>query len=261
MENIEKYIIKKYKDNYTNQVYKLLIDNNYYILKFFNKEKGKNNEVKISNIFYNNKYKVLEEGEKNNSFYIIRRYIAGKPLENSESLDVNLTFRIGKLLKKFHLLKNPNLDISTTENIFLKWVKKIEGFGIETKNIKKIFYKIKPLFREELTLTHMDFRLGNIILNSSLGLNIIDFEHCKFSDKYFDFVKIRRELKKGSDLWIAFKKGYNEELDEGKIDFYEFIHSVGAISYIYSNGREKNSFYLENLTYLTRYIEELDNNK
>lgn len=109
-------------------------------------------------------------------------------------------------------MENSELDISTTENIFLKWIKRIEEFGIEIENIKKIFYKMKPLFKEELTLVHMDFRLGNIILDSSLELNIIDF--------------------------------------------YEFILSVGAISYIYSNGIEKNSFYFENFEYLNRYIKE-----
>lgn len=97
MKNIEKYIIKKYKDNYNNQVYKLLINNSHYILKFFNKEKAKNNEIKISNLFYKDRYKILEEGEKDNSYYIIRGYIEGNPIENSNSLDNNLSFKIGKL--------------------------------------------------------------------------------------------------------------------------------------------------------------------
>lgn len=47
-----------------------------------------------------------------------------------------------------------------------------------------------------ISISHMDFRLGNIIINKDLELKVIDFEHSKLDDKYFDFVKIRKELKK-----------------------------------------------------------------
>lgn len=41
------------------------------------------------------------------------------------------------------------------------------------------------------------------------------------------------------DYGMHLKKGYNEEINESKIDFYEFVHSVGAMSYVYSRNCEK----------------------
>lgn len=254
---IDKYIVKKYSNNYSNDVFKMFINNNYYILKFYKNKRKMENEIRISNLVMDDDYRVLYKGVKNLKYYTIRKYIEGKLLEDNENINLDIVIKIGKVLKRIHSLKtDSNMKIETTEEIFLKWIKKLEDRDIEIDKIKKVFYKRVEIFNCEIAVTHMDFRLGNLILDSNLEIKVIDFETAKITDKYFDFVKIRCELKKYNGLWDEFKKSYGENLDEDKIDFYEFLHSIGGLSYIYSNNKSKNSFYLENMDYLNQYIEK-----
>lgn len=254
---IDKYIEKKYNNNYSNDVFRLLIDNEYYILKFYKNKKKMENEIKISDLVMDNDYKVLYKGLKNSKYYTIRKYIEGKLLEDNEDINLDIVIKIGKELKKIHSLKiDSNMKIDTTEEIFLKWIKNLEDRDVEIDKIKKVFSKRLEIFNYEIAVTHMDFSLGNLIIDKNSELKVIDFETAKITDKYFDFVKIRCELKKYNGLWDEFKKSYGENLDEDKIDFYEFVHSIGGLLYIYSNNKNKNSFYFENRNYLNRYIEK-----
>lgn len=255
---IEKYIEKKYNNNYSNDVFRLFINNEYYILKFYKNKRKMENEIRISDLVMDNDYKVLYKGLKNSKYYYtVRKYIEGKLLEDNEDINLDIVIKIGKELKKIHSLKiDSNMKIDTTEEIFLKWIKNLENRDIEINKIKKVFYKRVEIFNYEIAVTHMDFRLGNLIIDKNSDLKVIDFETAKITDKYFDFVKIRCEFKKYNGLWDEFKKSYGENLDEDKIDFYEFLHSIGGLSYIYSNNKNKNSFYFENRNYLDQYIEK-----
>lgn len=116
---IDKYIEEKYNDNFNNSVYKLLINNENYILKFYNNERKMETEIRISNIVMGKDCEVFYKGIKDNKYYNIRKYIKGELLSDYNNLNLDISIKLGMILKQMHSIKFDNdMEIRSTKDIF-----------------------------------------------------------------------------------------------------------------------------------------------
>lgn len=266
-------IEKKYLDNYTSKVYKIVNSNSENkIMKIFPDKYDYEREFEVIQALSDeNLYEISFAGNWEGVYYIIRNYIEGNILSSSYLENhLNVCFKLGQLLAKFHSVEAPDFFKESLGDIYMKWsTKSLQYFSIEKQNlIRKI--ALNNTSTHSLTkITHMDFRLGNIIVDAKETIQVIDFESVKFTDPFLDFPKIRTELSKiGNNYWLEFAKGYDSLTDinilkqdnKHKIDFCEFLHGLGGLSFIHNSNRVTDDpFFIANRHIIESYLENYEN--
>ena len=179
--------IKKADNSYNSDVYIIYDNNTKYILKITKNEKKRLNEKKYYNYLYNYvpTSKVLYSGVYNGKQYNIISFLEGKNVYDEEcnNLTKDEIFNIGKLLGKIHNCKIIEKDTNSWI-IYLKeclnktYLELNELFGkgdnecIHNFLNEYIEKRIENNYKN--CLLHMDFRVGNVIIDENMNVGIID---------------------------------------------------------------------------------------
>lgn len=134
---------------------------------------------KIFKIF-NYKYEFQDD-------FIIRNYIDGKVIDK---VDLNQVDIIRQLMEKLSLLNNIG-QVKERDNLLKKIIKKEEYISNFLYLNKLLKIDISKMKKELVTLVsdrvcHGDLNDGNILIDKSGELHLIDFDEITFSDKYHD---------------------------------------------------------------------------
>lgn len=269
--------IQKADNSYNSNVYIICDNNTKYVLKITKNKKKRLNEKKYYNYLYSYlpTSKVLYSGVYKGKQYNIISYLEGKNVydEKCNNLTKDEIFNIGKLLGKIHNCKI--IDEESDSWIFyLKeclnkaFLELNELFGKENNNYINNFLnkyiENKILNNYKNCLLHMDFRVGNIIIDENMNAGIIDLESMKNGEYVFDFVKINRIFNRKN--FDTFLKGYKSEREIGndfldKLKFYSFFDSYTSLYWCYANKQIKSDFYKLNYEIAIKFLEEIKDGK
>ena len=256
--------IKKLGNSYSSNVYLITLKNNKYIFKILKLDDKR--KVESSVLKYLSKYintpKLIKTGIYGDIYYNIMQFVDGISYKDidSKKLKESELISIGEILSKFHSLK----PINNTDLWYEYLFERIENAHIKLENYlnknEKIYIDLLRELDEQiknnysLTLLHMDFRPGNIIINDKLYL--IDFESVKNGDPVFDFIKIKRLVSKKQfgKILEGYKK--NRELPndfEEKINFYNLFDAYTALDWCISNDQVDTDYYKLNMKEIKKY--------
>ena len=269
--------VKKADNSYNSNVYIIYDNNTKYILKITKNEKKRLNEKKYYNYLYNYvpTSKVLYSGGYNGKQYNIISFLEGKNVSDEEcnNLSKNEIFNIGKLLGKIHNCKIIDED-SNSWIIYLKeclnktYLELKELFGKEDNeciyNFLNEYIEKRIENNYKNCLLHMDFRVGNVIIDENKNVGIIDLESMKNGEYVFDFVKINRIFNRNN--FKSFLEGYKSEkkIDtdfSDKLKFYSFFDSYTSLYWCYTNAQVDSDFYNINNKIVIDYLREIKNGK
>lgn len=269
--------IKKADNSYNSNVYIIYDNDTKYILKITKNEKKRLNEKKYYNYLYNyvQTSKVLYSGVYNGKQYNIISFLEGKNVYDEEcnNLPKDEIFNIGKLLGKIHNCKIIDED-SNSWILYLKdclnktYLELNELFGKEDNDYINSF--LNEYIEKEIVnnykncLLHMDFRVGNVIIDKNMNAGIIDLESMKNGEYVFDFVKINRIFNKNN--FNTFLKGYKSEREIGtdfsnKLKFYSFFDSYTSLYWCYVNKQIESDFYMLNYKIVIKFLRKIKNGK
>ncbi|MBR6689889.1 MAG: aminoglycoside phosphotransferase family protein [Bacilli bacterium] len=256
--------IKKLGNSYSSNVYLITLKNNKYIFKILKLDEKR--KVEASALRYLSKNlnvpKLIKTGIYEGIYYNIMEFIDGISYEDNDSKNIKESdlIRIGEMLSNFHSLRTINDSDMWYEYLY----ERIENAHIKLQNYlnnnEVIYIDLLRELNEQiknnypLTLLHMDFRPGNIIINDKLYL--IDFESVKNGDPVFDFIKIKRLLtkKQFNKILEGYKK--NRELPndfENKVRFYNLFDSYTALDWCISNNQIDTDYYKLNMKEIKKY--------
>lgn len=269
--------IKKADNSYNSNVYIIYDNNTKYILKITKNEKKRINEKKYYNYLYNYvpTSKVLYSGVYNGKQYNIISFLEGKNVYDEEcnNLTKEEIFNIGKLLGKIHSCKIIDED-SDSWIIYLKdclnktYLELNELFGKEDNdcinNFLNEYINKKIVNNYKNCLLHMDFRVGNVIIDENINVGIIDLESMKNGEYVFDFVKVNRIFNKNN--FNIFLKGYKSERKiendfSDKLKFYSFFDSYTSLYWCYTNKQIESDFYKLNYKIVIKFLGKIKDGK
>ncbi|MEX0380719.1 phosphotransferase family protein [Leuconostoc sp. MS02] len=267
--NIHPQKVVHFNDNFAEDTFGIQLSNfEWYFVKIFNSSKSYRRERIVTDSFEESG-PVLYAGKlRENQYFMVRPLIAGNPLQKSE-IDEKTSYELGYMLGKFHAISIPKNKIieQSVDSIFYGWFENSQQFFSQAIN-DRIAQKFDTSFtkckNDPLAIVHMDFRIGNVIKNIN-GLHLIDFGSVKFTDIFFDFAKIRNELRPLSlSNWTAFNRGYNQVIDidlinsevQEKIDLFQFIHGIGGLSFSSGNVEKNSQFIKQNKKTVLAFLDE-----
>ena len=264
-------------NSYNSNVYIIFDNNTKYILKIIKNEKKRLNEKKYYNYLYDyvKTSKVLYSGIYNDKRYNIISYLEGKNIYDEEcnNLKEEEILNIGKLLGKIHNCKIIDND-SDSWIIYLKdCLNKthLELNGLFGKDDNDCINNFLNKYIEKIIinnykncLLHMDFRVGNVIIDENMNPGIIDLESMRNGEYVFDFVKMNRIFNKKN--FNIFLKGYKSEKEIGdyfldKLKFYSFFDSYTSLYWCYTNKQTGSDFYKLNYKIVIKFLGEIKNGK
>ncbi|AEV94606.1 phosphotransferase [Pediococcus claussenii] len=267
--NIHPQKVIHFSDNFAEDAFGIQLgDSEWYFVKIFNSGKNYRRERIVTESF-EEAGPVLYAGKLHaDRYFMIRPLIVGTPLQSS-GIDEKTSYELGYMLGKFHTISMPKNKIveQSVDSIFYRWFENSQQFftqAINDRLIQKFDASFTKYKNDSLAITHMDFRIGNVIKNIN-GLHLIDFGSAKYTDNFFDFVKIRKELKTLSlKNWVAFSHGYNKVIDidlinpevQKKIDFFQFAHGIGGLSFSSRNVEENSQFIKQNKKTVLAFLDE-----
>lgn len=256
--------IKKLGNSYSSNVYLITTNDNKYIFKVLKLKEKRIVEAESLEYLktYINVPKLIKTGEYEDIYYNILEFVDGDTYEdsNSKNLTDEQLFSIGEILSTFHSLKPMN-DIDLWYEYLLERIENAhKKLSSCLDNNEKIYINLLKELNKiiknnyELSLLHMDFRPGNLLLSDKLYL--IDFESVKNGDPAFDFTKIKRLVTKKQFKQIL--KGYikNKEIPdefESKIEFYNIFDAYTALDWCESNNQVNSDYYKLNMKEIKKY--------
>ena len=268
---------KKANNSYKSNVYVVYTKDEKYILKINRNREKRINEQKYYNYLY--KFvptsKVLYSGVYKNKDYNIISFFEGKNIYDEEcnSLSSNEIFNMGRLLANIHNCKIIDKDddswIMYLNNCIEKtYIELSNLFGKDDNDLIASFLinyineSIKNNY--ENCLLHMDFRVGNIIIDKDKNSGIIDLESMRNGDYVFDFVKMYRNFNK--DKFIIFLNGYQvkKKIESNfyeRLEFYSFFDSYTSLYWCYVNNQMEGNFFKLNYEIVLKYLRKLKNGK
>lgn len=269
--------IKKADNSYNSNVYVIYDSNGKYVLKITKNGKKRLNEKKYYNYLYNYvpTSKVLYSGVYKGEQYNIIYFLEGKNVYDEECNDLRKEeiFNVGKLLGKIHNCKILDQDsdswIYYLNDCLNKTYSELVGlFGKEDNDYINNFLneyidkRIKNNYKN--CLLHMDFRVGNVIIDDNMNAGIIDLESMKNGEYVFDFVKINRIFNKNN--FNIFLEGYKSEKELGsdfsdKLKFYSFFDSYTSLYWCYINRQTESNFYKLNYEIVIKFLGEIKDGK
>ena len=276
--NLEVTTIKKANNSYNSKVYIVNTKEKKYILKLTKDKEKRVNEKKYYNYLY--QYvptsKVLYSSHYKKNEYNIITFLEGKNIYDEEcnNLSTEEILNIGKLLASIH--NCPLLSVSKDDSwisYLNSYIEKAEKelkdlFGDEDNQLIVTFLKTfltkKISNQYENCLLHMDYRVGNIIIDKNNKAGIIDLESMKNGDYVFDFVKMNRIFNEKN--FETFLNGYqtvkkiNADFSE-KLKFYSFFDSYTSLLWCYVNNQKNSDFYKLNYSIVKKYLGDLKNGR
>lgn len=266
--------IEEVSDSYSSTVKILLLENGErVVIKIpFNKEKIER-EVRVLELLSENSLTPnllnVWYGDKDNVGALLMSYIEGNPIQLPA--DDSIIFEIGKSLATIHNIKLEKYELDNIkndwwENIRIKlkqWITEIEG-SIPLDLMKKIenYYNknlILNFSSDGPCLVHLDFRLGNLLVNKGKLVGVIDFETSRSGSACIDFTKIAESLwKEHPNTKQVFIDGYESIRKlpdiEKTLPIYTIYNAIGGIVWCVRRDKLDDNFFNENLKVLTERL-------
>lgn len=275
-------ILKKHKvepieitegtNSYNSNVYIVKTKRKQYVFKIYKNRDKRLNEKRYYNYLFRfiPTSKVLHTGSYNNYEYNIISYFDGKNIYDEEcnSLNEQEIFNIGKSLSAIHNCRLVYKKIDWIKYL-VSCIDKTEVqlcslFGKEDNQMIVKFLRSyidkKIVNNYKDCLVHMDFRVGNVIIDNENRIGVIDFESMKNGDYVFDFVKMNRIFNK--DNFNVFLNGYrsNRKVEsdfQDKLKFYSFFDSYTSLYWCYMNDQMDSVFYKLNYSIVVKCLGEI----
>ena len=256
--------ISKITNSYSSSVYVVYSNKGKFIFKILYNESKQKNEAKYLKILQNdlNVPKLLFSGNINGKYFNVMTFVEGKNLtdEMANILSFENIYDLGRLLGKLHNIKFSNNGKNSWHAYLIKSLSKAhQNLKFISLNEKVYEYLIKYIKMPQNTydnvLLHLDFRLGNIIIDEKIYL--IDFESMKNGDSCFDFLKIYRILNKKQ--FEKFLNGYNSirkipiNLME-RLEFYNIFDAYTSLNWCYERKALNSDFYNKNIEILEKKL-------
>ncbi|MBD1373278.1 phosphotransferase [Hazenella sp. IB182357] len=220
---------------------------------------------------------VLDYWEGDDRYFggLLLSAVAGVP--HTGAVDEPLAYEIGMYHAKLHkvTLDAPYLD-AYVDNAFEKWTQFVRNqFYAYAQDVNKVI-PLK-LFEQSLQyferyqkrlpppdgpcLIHMDYRLGNILVDENRVKGIIDFESVLIGATEMDFIKLEHDIfRKYIGVKDAYQQGYASirpliDLDQ-ILPFYAFTNAFNSIGWCVRRGINKHqAYYQKNLADLKVIIQ------
>ncbi|WP_028552593.1 phosphotransferase family protein [Paenibacillus sp. UNC451MF] len=215
----------------------------------------------------------LWEGDEQCSGALLLEALKGSPL--TETDDVKLAYEIGTLHAQLHSVPMPGYGEDSRDGYhYLDHENWREYIRSQFEKCKEPCSELLPAGLFEACLNHfdsvfsklpepdgpcaihMDFRPGNLLVDQSRLVGIIDFESSRGGSSECDFTKIDRYLwKNRHPMKQAYIEGYSGIRPMIDIDlvlpFYSFYDSFSTVVWCRKRGLEKNRrFYEESVNVL-----------
>ncbi|MBE1443109.1 phosphotransferase family protein [Paenibacillus sp. OAS669] len=213
------------------------------------------------------------EGDEQTNGALLLMAIEGSPLQNTD--DVNLAYSIGALHAELHSVPMPGYGYDGQDGF--RYIEQQDWKSY----IRRQFDSFKAPCRELLPqglydaclshfdsvftklpapdgpcVIHMDFRPGNLLVNESRLVGVIDFESSRGGSSECDFTKMDRYLwQDRPSMKHAYLLGYTSIRSILDLDlvlpFYSFYDSFSSVGWCKQRGLEKNRrFYEESVAVL-----------
>jgi len=205
-------------------------------------------------------------------------YIDGKSMAGVVSAD--LAFQMGELLARLHsntLKKYGSIEtegVTDEDRVYINNISKVvndNAFYCEKVMEAKKFDKCMEIFNYYFSnfpaldgpcLVHTDFRMGNILVNDSKIVGLIDFEVAHGGSADSDFTLISNEVWNCYDgTKESFLEGYKTIRKppdiEKALPFYEFYTAFTRIGWCIKRNKTHEKFYLDFNNQIDMIIEEL----
>lgn len=203
-------------------------------------------------------------------------YINGTPLAGNVTEE--LAYQMGIMLAKIHNIRLKKYGEIETEgekdkqSVYLDNVKimytKNKVFCEKVMNSRKLsacdeifnYYFSKLPIPEEPCLLHSDYRMGNILVNGSKVVGVIDFEVANGGAADEDFSILESEVfNVYAGTRESFLEGYKSikklpDLDN-TLPFYKFLTAFTRIGWCVKRGKTNENFYFEFNNQIDKIIE------
>lgn len=255
------------QNSYNSKVFKVIGDNQDYIIKFYKDNAKRLCEEKY--LRYLKQYikvaSVISSSTINNYNYIIMEYLKGDNISDDDcnSLSKEQLYKVGVILGTLHSL--PIIDDNNNS-----WINYLYNCLEISRNILKSIFpnendkiqeylkdRIKTLIEKSYNncIMHMDFRFGNLIFTDDIS--VIDFESTKNGDSVFDFVKINRLLNEDNFQQVISGYRTKKELDNDffeKLEFYSLFDSYTSLYWCVVNNQTDGNFYKVNYEKVKKFL-------
>lgn len=215
------------------------------------------------------------EGDEQHSGALLLEALEGRPLTDTE--DTKLAYAIGELHARLHSVPMPGYGEDSCDGFH--YLDNQDWRGYIRRQYEKCQAPCRELLPEGLyeaclkhfdsvfrslpkpdgpCVIHMDFRPGNLLIDHSRLIGVIDFESSRGGSSESDFTKIPRYLwREREAIKQAYIEGYNSIRPMMELDlvlpFYSFYDAFSAVVWCNKRGLDRNrQFFEENIAILCR---------
>ncbi|QHE59805.1 phosphotransferase [Rossellomorea vietnamensis] len=247
--------IKTHKGNFLLKIAERKTDNHHFLNEIYAQRLAIESGMKVQRVLV-----AKEVPNSLNKNYYIQEWLPGsdaqKSISNFSGLEKQqFSWEFGETLAKLHSIKGDFFSedllgekkTSSWRELVTNRLEKLlhenrEVCVLDNKTIDNMEEKCNRLLQNlsdniEPGFTHRDLYLSNVLVADNKFLNIIDFEHARFYDPLWDFVKVEAWIfRKFPELRAGFYKGYSNKFPwENEYDFritlYEGIEFLAAFPY------------------------------
>lgn len=220
----------KISDGWSNKNFLVNIGNNKKVFRINNSKSltNRNNEIQVNNIIKN--FNITPETHFIGKDFKISNYMDNCRYLNGNN--VNEIKQFIKILKKLHKIefkKVYRIDKILIKDLVLKYEKMPKSIKLEKPYRNFIMKYIKDFDKQKKVLIHGDFTKENILVKDN-QIKLIDFEYCRFSNKYWDIASFIDENNVNINLFISIYKNISEIKIKRMIAIINYFWGLWAVN-------------------------------
>lgn len=220
----------KISDGWSNKNFLIDINGNKKIFRINNSKStiNRNNEIIVNNII--KKFNITPETTFMGQNFKISNYIENCRYINGNN--INEVREFIKILKKLHKIKfkkEYNIDKILIKDLILDYEKLPKSTKLEESYRTFIMKYVKDFDKQEFVLIHGDFTKENILVTHG-KIKLIDFEYCRFSNKYWDIASFIDENNVNIKTFISIYRNLSEIKIKRMIAVINYFWGLWAIN-------------------------------
>ena len=220
----------KISDGWSNKNFLIDINGNKKVFRINNSKStiNRNNEIIVNNII--KKFNITPETTFMGQNFKISNYIENCRYINGNN--INEVREFIKILKKLHKIKfkkEYNIDKILIKDLILDYEKLPKSTKLEESYRTFIMKYVKDFDKQEFVLIHGDFTKENILVTHG-KIKLIDFEYCRFSNKYWDIASFIDENNVNIKTFISIYRNLSEIKIKRMIAVINYFWGLWAIN-------------------------------
>lgn len=220
----------KISDGWSNKNFLIDINGNKKIFRINNSKStiNRNNEIIVNNII--KKFNITPETTFMGQNFKISNYIENCRYINGNN--INEVREFIKILKKLHKIKfkkEYNIDKILIKDLILDYEKLPKSTKLEESYRTFIMKYVEDFDKQEFVLIHGDFTKENILVTHG-KIKLIDFEYCRFSNKYWDIASFIDENNVNIKTFISIYRNLSEIKIKRMIAVINYFWGLWAIN-------------------------------